>query len=128
MTANHSGLTVADLGRIVQQAEPAALLVPPRILRRVIKQDRRLGGLGLQVPHRKSYFLGREALLSAADRGELGLAPDQELPAMVLLLPVPEPACLAAQRPEETLLEYWRLLFHVHVHLAMTRRRADGTL
>lgn len=123
-----TGLTVAELEQILHQAEPAALLVPPRILRRVIKQDRHLGGLGLQVPHRKSYTLDRDALLRLADRSELGLAADRELPAVVLLFPLPDPARLAARSRADILLESWRLLFHAHVHLAMARRRAEGKL
>jgi hypothetical protein len=122
------GLTIAELEGILQQAEPAALLVPPRILRRVIKKDRNLGGLGLQVPHRKSYFLGRDALLNIADRSELGLPADRELPAELLLFALPDPARLAARPREQTLLETWRLLFHVHVHLAIAHRRSDGKL
>ena len=62
LASTATGITLAELQRILSQAEPAALLVPPRILRRVIKQDRRLGGLGLQVPHRKSYALDRDAV------------------------------------------------------------------
>jgi hypothetical protein len=122
------GLSVAELELVLRQAEPAALLVPPRILRRVIKKDQNLGGLGLRVPHRKSYFLKRDALLQIANRFELGVAADRELPAEVLLFAQPDAARLAAQPREQTLLEYWRLLFHVHVHLALARRRADGKL
>ena len=61
-------------------ADPAALLIRSRILRRVIKQDRRLTGFGLRVPHRKSYTIGREPLLEIVDRAELGLAEDAALP------------------------------------------------
>src|SRR5262249_42659290 len=53
-------LDLAELGRLLRAADPAALLVPARLLRRVIKRDRKLTGLGLQVPHHKSYVLGRE--------------------------------------------------------------------
>ena len=66
-------LTVDELQRLLRAADPAALLVSPRILRRVIKKDRGLSGPGLQVPHRKSYVIARERLLSIADRAELGL-------------------------------------------------------
>ena len=43
------GLTLADLERALSRVEPAALLVPPRILRRVIKADRDFDGPGLTV-------------------------------------------------------------------------------
>ena len=47
-------LTLTELENAVRAADPAAFLVLPRILRRVVKQDRRLSGFGLKVPHRKS--------------------------------------------------------------------------
>src|SRR5579875_316176 len=66
-------LTVAELQRLVAQVEPAALLVPPRILRRVIKRDRGLAGPGLQVPHRKSYVVARDRLLCFATAADFGV-------------------------------------------------------
>src|SRR6266853_93170 len=105
-------MMVADLERALIAADPAALLVPPRILRRVIKKDAGLTGPGLQVPHRKSYVIRRDALLAIADRTDLGLNPDRELPETVLLFPAPDPRKLRALPPEATLLKYWRLLFH----------------
>src|SRR3954469_3386336 len=120
MSVSHEPrLDAAELRRILQAADPAALLVPPRLLRRVIKHDRRLTGLGLQVPHRKSYVIGRDALLALADRDELGLEPDRELPSTVLLLARPEPEDLAAWPRGPLLVKYWRLLFHAAVHRAV---------
>jgi hypothetical protein len=122
------GLTVADLERALTRAEPAALLVPPRILRRVIKKDRGLGGAGLQVPHRKSYLIARDALLRIVGVDDLGVTADRELPGTLLLFPRPDERRLGVLPREDTLLKYWRLLFHARVHLAVTRRRADGKL
>lgn len=117
-------LTVDELERRVRQAEPDALLVPPRILRRVIKTHRELGGLGLRVPHRKSYIIDRESLLKIATPAELGLT---EPPAAdtVLLFPRPEPADLENADPAAALRDYWRLLFHTRVHLVIGGRRLD---
>jgi hypothetical protein len=111
--------TVADLERILLQTEPAALLVSPRILRRVIKKDRGLAGPGLQVPHRKSYVLERDRLLRIADRDELGIEPGRDLPAKMFLFPRPDEHRLARSGRAATLLKYWRLLFHARVHLAL---------
>src|ERR671933_667495 len=84
-------LSADELGQLLRQADPAVLLVPPRILRRVIKQDRRPGGLGLQVPHADSYVLSRDALLRIATPGELGVPPGDEVRAVLdqdrMLLP-----------------------------------------
>ncbi len=115
-------LTVADLERIVSQTEPAALLVAPRILRRVIKKDRGLTGPGLQVPHRKSYVIDRERLLRIADRDELGVESGRDLPPTLLLFPRPDTPRLSARKREATLVKYWRLLFHARVHLALQAR------
>src|SRR5262245_41928339 len=82
-----------ELSRPVAEADASALLVPPRILRRVIKKARGLGGLGLRVPHPHLYLIGREALLRIATPDELLLPPDAPpLPEQVILLPRPHPA------------------------------------
>src|SRR6476646_7010556 len=123
MSVSHeSRLDAAEVRRLLRAADPAALLVPPRLLRRVIKHDRKLTGLGLQVPHRKSYVIGRDALLALAGRDELGLDPGRELPPTVLLLARPEPEELAARPRGQLLVKYWRLLFHAAVHRAVAGR------
>src|SRR5438105_10389576 len=102
-------LDLAELGQLLQATDPAALLVPPRLLRRIIKHDRKLTGLGLQVPHHKSYVIDREALLELATRAELGVPANGELPPTLLLLARPEPEDLSLPRGQ-VLLHYWRLL------------------
>jgi hypothetical protein len=121
-------LDLARLDRAVRAAEPAAVLVPAGLLRRVIKQDRQIPQIGLRVPHRKSYLIGRDALLRIADRAELELGPGRELPETVILLVRPEALRLAALPAAEVLFKYWRLLFHAAVHRALDRRAADGKL
>ncbi len=119
-------LTVAELQRLLAQVEPAALLVPPRILRRVIKRDRELAGPGLQVPHRQSYIVSRDRLLQIAAEDELGLEPGRELPPTLILLPQPDRQRLAEGDRARSLLRYWRLLFHARVHLALQEARITG--
>jgi len=84
-------IDLALLEQVLLAADPAVCLVPSRILRRVIKADRRLVGLGLRVPHVKSYVISRDALLKLATRGELGVPPGRDLPETVVLLVRPEP-------------------------------------
>src|SRR5438270_405621 len=115
-------LTVAELDHRLRAADPAVMLVPPRLLRRIIKRDRKLAGVGLQVPHRKCYVIGREALLAIADRDDLGLEADRELPPTVVLLPRPDPERIKYRLPEDVLKKYWRLLFHAAVHRAVAAR------
>ncbi len=116
----------ADLERALTAADPAALLIPSRVLRRVIKKHGGLTGIGLQVPHRKSYVIGRQNLLEIADYADLGLRPNRPLPDTLLLFPAPDLAKFRMQPPGAMLLEYWRLLFHARVHLAVRRARGDG--
>src|SRR5207248_10532386 len=126
-TAAPPFIETAELQRLLSSVDPAALLVPPRLLRRVIKQERGIPGLGLQVPHRKTYVVGRETLLAIAERDELGLAAATELPPTVVLLGCPE-TWLAAHTRSQTLLRYWRLLFHARIDQALDQQFADGKL
>jgi hypothetical protein len=120
-------LTVTELEQLLTAADPGVVLAPGRILRRVIKKHGRVAGLGLQVPHRKSYVLSREELYDVVGRDELDLAPGRRLPDVVVLLPRPEGKLLSWSRG--TLLrEYWRLLFHARVHAALQLRQRSGAL
>ena len=118
---------LAELGRLLETVEPAARLVPPRVLRRIIKQDRNLAGLGLAVPHRFSYVISREGLLQIVTPDELDLGRGVELPATVTLLAAPAAEALAATSRSAMLLRYWRLLFHVRVHLAVEGRLGQAS-
>ncbi len=121
-------IDAAELERLVQAAEPSALLIAPRLLRRVIKNDRGLGGLGLQVPHHKTYVLGRDRLLTLVSRDELGLPPGRELPDILTLLARPEPEKLAARPRPDVLVEFWEMLFHARVDRRLDRRFAERPL
>jgi hypothetical protein len=128
MTITSGSLTVAELGRLVRSANPGAILLPPRRLRRVIKEDRAISGLGLQVPHQQSYTITRERLLQLIPREELGTTPDQHLPATLLLLEATDPFWITSPPREWVLQHYWRLLFHARVHAALDRHIAEGRL
>ncbi|HEU5433639.1 MAG TPA: hypothetical protein VFU81_18370, partial [Thermomicrobiales bacterium] len=79
-------------------------------------------------PHRKTYAIGADELLAIVDRDELGLAARAELPDQVILLARPDAENLAALTAGEALTKYWRLLFHIRVHLALAQRIAEGAL
>jgi hypothetical protein len=127
-TIQHASLQVDELTRILKGVDPTAFLVPPRVLRRVIKYHYHLGGMGLFVPHRKSCIIDRESLLEIADRDEIGAAPHEELPLQLILLARPEPENLARITVDEALFKHWRLLFHARLDWAMQQKLADGTL
>src|SRR5262245_50351424 len=115
-------LTLTELGNILRAADPAALLVPPRILRRIIKADRAAPGIALQVPHRQNYVVDRDRLLELADREELGVPAERELPETLILLRRSDPSAVETATPGDVLLRIWRQLFHGRVHLAIRQR------
>jgi hypothetical protein len=121
--------TAVALKRALQSVDPAALLVEPRILRRVIKQDRRVAGIGLYVPHQQMYTIQRDRLLVIVDRPELNLSPAAELAPTVILLAEPTDSDALEEAPlDELLHHYWRLLFHARVHVGLEHRVAEQEL
>ena len=117
-----------ELGAVESQLRSAgAILVHPRLLRRVILAHRNLAGFGLQVPHGHCYGLGREQLAAIVGADELG-APVEQLPEQVVLIARPPPSRLAGQSSEQLLARFWRTVYHVRVHLELERVSSDGTL
>ncbi len=112
-------LSPEELAQRARAVDPTALLVPPRILRRVIKKHRGLGGLGLRVPHARSYLIDRAALLRIAGAGELGVSEVSALPDNVLLVPLPDEAALRCCPADRALRDVWRLLFHGEIDRAL---------
>ena len=121
-------LTFAALQHAVWTASPEAFLVLPRILRRVIKQDRRLTGFGLRVPHRKSYLIARAPLLEIIEKADLGVDEDFALPEKILLLTRPGPQDFFDWPAERLLIRCWRLVFHARVHGALDAKTTAGEL
>jgi hypothetical protein len=120
---DNSPLDLVELGLVLRAADAAAFFVPSRILRRVIKHDRQIAFVGLQVPHRKTYVIDRDTLLALAARDELEIEPERDLPPTVILIARPEPEALATMPRGPALIKYWRLLFHARVHVALAERR-----
>ncbi len=133
MTADSSSrptpLSIDAIETLVSHADRRVLFVEPRILRRVIIQDRRIPGLGLRVPHSRVYTIERERLLIIADRSELGLSPAEELPRRMILLGRPtDDEEFARLTSEERLHAFWRLAFHGRVHAEVEQRIEDQLL
>jgi len=115
------GVTNAELESAVAAVDRTAFLVPPRIVRRVLRHDRKITDTGLRLPHRKTFFVRRESLLEVVDPPELGLASAADVPEMSILLSRPEAEQLSAITRPRVLLKYWRLLFHCRVHVELER-------
>ena len=123
------GVSLEELRSRLADADSSVMLVEPRILGRVIKQDRRIVGLGLYVPHRHSYTLSSDRLLMIVERAELHLSPSADLPPTVILLAAPADASeLSLLSADEVWHNYWRLLFHARVHVALEGLVSEGTL
>jgi hypothetical protein len=106
-------------------ARAAAVLLEDRVVRRVIKQHRRLPGIGLQVPHARCYALPRAELERLVERDELA-ADLAALPADVVIFGGSRPA-LSAGDPAE-LGSAWRAIFHARIHQALEAKAAGGAL
>jgi hypothetical protein len=112
----------------LQEVEPSAFFVPPRILRRVIRHEHEVAGPGFAVPHRKSYVISKDRLALLVDPDELGLEDAEEFPNPAILLAQPDEQRLADLSLPELLARVWRLLFHVRVHITFDRLLASGRL
>jgi hypothetical protein len=121
-------LTLTELERRLVAADPSVVLAPAAVLRRVIRHDRGFLGLPLKVPHHKTYVVASRTLLQVATREELGLDLVRGLPERVTLLVAPSAEHLEDTASEAVLLEYWRLLFHARIHVALEDRWAKGEL
>jgi hypothetical protein len=119
--AHQARISLVDLERALGSVEPAARLVLPRLLRRVVRIHTSLPGMGFRVPHSKTYVIAAQALLEIADRSEIGFGPAESLPKDVILLERPDSEILEEWPRGEILLYYWGLLFHARVHTEFRR-------
>lgn len=119
---------IAAVERALRAVDDSAFLVQSRVLRRVIKQDGELPGLGFYVPHRKSHVIAGERLLNTVAPDELGLESAAALPPRVILIARPDEQELAELSDSDLLRNIWRLLFHARVHVAFDERFATGAL
>ncbi|WP_394830607.1 hypothetical protein LVJ94_29280 [Pendulispora rubella] len=114
----------SDIEEKLRRAFPGAVLIDPRLLRRVIKAHKNLDGLSFSIPHERCYALRRDALLSLAG-AELGSA---ALLDKVVLVARPAPREMAKKPPHELMTQLLRAAFHGQVHLRIEQRIEDGAL
>src|SRR4051812_11002363 len=117
-----AAMRLAELQEILQAADPAAVLVSPRVLEHVLQEVCKLPTVLWVVPHADSAVGDRQILFRHVDQDELALDSDQLLPPQVILLARPPAEDISAREPEPLLLEYWQRLFHAKVHQALERR------
>ncbi|MBI4701700.1 MAG: hypothetical protein HY744_11175 [Deltaproteobacteria bacterium] len=117
-----------DLAALERSLRPlGTVVVDPRLLRRLIRAHRKLGGLGVQVPHERCYAVARVELLALGDAAELGCEPG-ELAEAVLLVARPSPRELRGRSETEVKARLWRASFHARVHVEMERLARAGRL
>src|SRR5579884_3856331 len=122
-------MRLAELQQALREADPAAVLVPHRVLERLIQGQNQLSTLFGQVPHRQSYVIDRPTLYRYVDPDELELEPDRLLPSTVILLARPAtPNYLNTTEREAILLHYWRRLFHASIHRHLSQQVNEGRL
>ncbi|WP_394841320.1 hypothetical protein LZC95_30145 [Pendulispora brunnea] len=114
----------SDIEEKLRRAFPGAVLIDPRLLRRVIKAHKNLGGLSFSIPHERCYALRRDALLPLAG-AELG---STALPDKVVLVARPAPREMAKRAPHEIMTQLLRAAFHGQVHLRIEQRIEEGAL
>lgn len=119
-------LQLAELEQLLADADEAAFLVAPRVLRRVLRQRFEVKRLGAAIPHEDCLVVPRDGLLHIVDRDEL--RPSRPLPAWVILLPEPDENYLRTMPRVAVLRDYWRRLFHARVHVLLEERVTSGAL
>jgi hypothetical protein len=115
-----------ELSRILREVEPAALLVDPSLLARIVQGVTGVTWAVWQVPHSHCYTLDRATLLKHADTDDLRLPANETLPDPVLLLERPNADQLNGPR-DQLLNRYWRLLFHSAAHRELDKRLSGVT-
>jgi hypothetical protein len=121
-------MTLAELQRALTSVEPAAVLVPPRVMESIVRQVLELSGLVWSVPHPQSWIVDRTLLFRHVDQADLVLAPDQILPATVILLRWPNEEDLLRESDANIRLQIWRQLFHASIHQAIDASWEEGVL
>src|SRR5688500_14859129 len=118
-------MTARELQEIMQAVEPAAVLVAPNVLDRIIRHTLKLPAWMWKVPHDQAFIVERQFLFRYVEQEDLLLKHDQLLPATVLLFPVPEAASDSGERAA-LLLDYWRRLFHASIDRTLAEQGMIG--
>lgn len=124
----HAAQRLLEAEQALRIADPAAVPVFPRIVRRVIKELVDIPALQLSVPHRQAFAIDLADLLRIVDADELDSVIVADLPEKLILLARPDELELPGFSTEQLKLRYWRLLFHMRVHAAYDRLRSNGQL
>ena len=121
LTSRLPGLEAA-----IREADAEAFVVEPRVLRRVIRNDRDVHLLDWHGTHRRWYAIWGLRAAEFLDREELGIPASSKWPEMLLLVARPDEEEVQETAPELLRRRYWRLLFGARVVATMLRRYEQG--
>jgi hypothetical protein len=121
-------MKLAELQQALKAADPAAVLVAPRVMDRILQRVTHHNALFTDLPHRESLVVSRPVLYRHVDPDELDIEPERLLPETVLLLSRPSPNTMTTLDRDAILLLYWRRLFHASVHREFDRLLHDQRL
>lgn len=113
------------LNRLVREVDPAAFVVPERILRRVIRTIAAARGASARSVHLDALAIRADELLAVVDRDELGLSRTDPIAETVLLIAEPRPDDLESTQSGAIPLNLWRSLFHASLHRSFRARIFD---
>ncbi len=116
-------MKLEDLSRILYEVEPAAVLVDPPVLARIVQSVTGVAWAVWRVPHSHCFTLARSTLYEHVEPDALPVPPVPVLPDPVLLLERPTADQLTGPR-DALLVRYWRLLFHAAAHRELDARCA----
>ncbi len=118
------------LRQALRAVEPGAVVVQPRLLRRVLKRERHLRIALVQVPHKDGFVVSRDAFWWNVRPSEAGMTADEAeaLPRQIFMLPAPPPRELYRRPVPFLLRDLWRSLFHLRVHAHLEGESGERTL
>src|SRR5205823_14967301 len=65
-------MSVGELRQALAVSDPAAVLVSPRVLRRIVQAELQVPYLLTQVPHENCYFFDRQVLFRRSEERRVG--------------------------------------------------------
>ena len=110
---------IEELRRALAQSEPAAFLVEPRVIRRVIRERFGFAQLSASIPHVESQIVPADDVRHLVHPDELGLTDFNDLPSDCMLICQPDEGELDHWPIQELLQQVWRRLFHAQIDRAL---------
>lgn len=119
---------IPELRQAVRDADEAAYLVEPRVVRRIIRELHGFARLSSRIPHVEVLVAKANDIRALAHPDELGLEDFQQLSPLSILVAQPEEHELDGHSLQDLLLMTWARLFHGRVDMRLRNAVNDGSL